>query len=55
MIVFNIKKLGKLTRNEKVACSNHVTSSKKDPRNRLVSGIFLYFANFLGEFEIAVL
>ena len=34
-------------RNEKVACSSQVTSSKNEPRNRDGSGVFLYFLNIL--------
>ena len=34
-----------LTRNEKVACSSQVTSSKKSPRAAMVLGLFLFVIN----------
>ncbi len=34
-----------LTRNEKVACSSHVTSSTKSPRAATVLGLFYFIAN----------
>ena len=43
------------TRNEKVACSSQVTSSRMKPRNRHGSGVLLYFLNFLEMPVLAVL
>ena len=37
----------KLTRNEKVACSNHVTSLQNTRETDGFPGVFYYFPNFL--------
>ena len=38
-------------RNEKVACSSQVTSSRKEPRNRYGSGAFAIFSELLRKMD----
>ena len=41
-------------RNEKVACSSQVTSSKNEPRNRDGSGVFTVFSEYFKKFDFCV-